>query len=79
MSRREKLLAKMRFSPWSIRFAEVEALLKHEGFALVNKRGSHRTFAHADGRSLVIVQPHGGRKTCHRDDIRDLLRVLNLT
>jgi predicted RNA binding protein YcfA (HicA-like mRNA interferase family) len=76
MSRREKLLGKMRASPGAIRFSEVEALLRHEGFVLFNARGSHRTFHRADGRLLTIVRPHGGRKTCHPDDIRKILEAL---
>jgi predicted RNA binding protein YcfA (HicA-like mRNA interferase family) len=70
MSRRDKLLVKMRRSPQSVRFGEVEALLRHEGFVLFNRRGSHCTFHRADGRLLTIVRPHGKRETCHPDDIR---------
>ena len=44
MSRREKLIEKMRRTPGSIRFAEVEALLRHQGFVLFNTRGSHRAY-----------------------------------
>jgi predicted RNA binding protein YcfA (HicA-like mRNA interferase family) len=76
MSRREKLLAKMKASPGSIRFSEVEALLRHEGFVLFNARGSHRTFHRADGRVLTLVRPHGRRNTCHPDDIRKILEAL---
>ena len=76
MARREKLIDKMRNRPGSIRFTEVEALLKYEGFVLFNQRGSHCTFHRADGRVLTIVKPHGGRKTCHPSDVRRLLRVL---
>ena len=36
MSRREKLIEKVRRTPGSIRFAEVEALLRHQGFVLFN-------------------------------------------
>ena len=78
MSRREKLLEKMRNSPGSIRIGEVDALLRHEEFVLFNQRGSHRTYHHADGRVLTIVVPHGRRKTCHPADIRKLLKVLAL-
>lgn len=78
MSRRDKLIAKMRSTPGKIGFAEVNALLRCEGFILFNKRGSHRTYHHADGRLITIVVPHGGRKTCHRDDIKKLIEVLNL-
>lgn len=76
MSRREKLLEKMRRTPGSSRFPEVEALVRHEGFVLFNSRGSHRTYHRADGRLLTVVRPHGGRKTCHPDDIRKLLEAL---
>ncbi len=51
MSRREKLIDKMRNRPGSIRFNEVEALLRYEGFVLYNQRGSHGTYHRADGLS----------------------------
>ncbi|MCF6286234.1 MAG: type II toxin-antitoxin system HicA family toxin [Candidatus Hydrogenedentes bacterium] len=76
MTRRHKLLDQLRNSPGNIRFSQVEALLKHEGFVLFNQRGSHRAYHRADGRVLTIVKPHGGRKTCHPSDIRKLLEAL---
>ena len=76
MSRREKLVEKMSRSPGSIRFSEVAALLRHEGFVLFKSRGSHRTFRRADGRILIVVAPHGGHETCHPEDIRKLLGAL---
>lgn len=78
MSRRDKLVQKMRNTPTAIRFRQVDSLLRYEGFILFNKRGSHRTYHHADGRLITIVVPHGKRKTCHPDDIRRLLEVLGL-
>lgn len=79
MSRRDKLLDKMRSAPGSIRFEQVDALLRYEGFVLFNKRGSHRTYHRADGRVITIVRPHGQHKTCHPDDIRKLLKVLEMS
>jgi len=76
VTRREKLLEKMRNNPSSIRFGEVEALLRAEGFVLFNQRGSHQTWHRRDSRLLTLVRPHGGRKTCHPTDIRKLLEVL---
>lgn len=76
MSRRAKLIEKMRNSPSKIRFGEVDSILRYEGFVLFNKRGSHRTYHHPSGRLVTIVRPHGGRKTCHPEDIRKLLGVL---
>lgn len=77
MSRREKLLEKMRTRPGDIRFMEVDALLRTHEFVLFNQRGSHCTYHRADGHVLTIVKPHGGRKTCHPADIRRLLKVLS--
>jgi len=76
MSRREKLIVKMRSNPGAIRFSQVDALLRYEGFVLFNQRGSHCTYHREDGRLLTLVRPHGGRKTCHPADIRRLLEVL---
>ena len=76
MSRRDKLLAKMQTTPGNIRFEEVDALLRHEGFVLFNQRGSHCTYHRADGRLITIVKPHDKRKTCHPDDVRKLLEAL---
>lgn len=76
MARREKLIAKMKSRPGDVRFADVDALLKYEGFVLFNQRGSHCTYHRVDGRVLTIVKPHGGRKTCHPSDVRRLLKAL---
>jgi predicted RNA binding protein YcfA (HicA-like mRNA interferase family) len=76
MSRREKLIEKMRRSPANIRFGEVQSLLRYEGFVLFNRRGSHCTYHRADGRLLTIVRPHGKRKTCNPDDVRKVLEAL---
>ncbi len=77
MSRREKLIAKMQNSPRSIRFGEVDALLRSEGFVLFNKRGSHRTYHHVDGRLITIVVPHGRRKTCSPADVKKVLDLFD--
>ena len=62
----------------AFRFAEVQALLRDQGFVLFNTRGSHRTYHDASGRVLTIARPHGSRKTCDPDDIKTLLEVLGL-
>jgi len=76
MGRREKLIEKLRRSPQGIRFGEVQALLRHEGFVLFNRRGSHCSYHRGDGRLLTVVRPHGKRKTCHPEDIRKILEAL---
>ena len=76
MSQREKLLAKMRRAPGSIRFAEIDALLKSYDFVLFNSRGSPHAYHHVDGLTITIVRPHGNKKTCNPRDVRRLLEIL---
>ena len=76
MSRWEKLLELMRSTPGEIRFSQLQALLRHEGFRVINKRGSHFTYQHDDGRLVVVVRPHGNHKACHPKDIRKALAIL---
>ncbi len=68
----------MRRTPADVPFSQVEALLRYEGFVLLNSRGSHRTYHREDGKVLTIVQPHGQQKTCSPEYIRRLLEVLGL-
>lgn len=41
MTRRDKLVERMLNQPGDIRFSQVDALLRYEGFVLFNPRGSH--------------------------------------
>jgi hypothetical protein len=54
VTRRAKLIESMRASPGNIRFAQVGALLKYEGFVLFNSRGG-KTCHPADVRKLLEV------------------------
>lgn len=78
MARRDKLIAKMRTQPRAIDFREVDALLRYEGFVIVNRRGSHFTYHHANGTVVTVVRPHGKRRTCHPSDIKRVLEALRL-
>ncbi len=77
MTRRQKLIEKMQNSPGSIRFGEVETVLRRSGFVLFNQRGSHCTYHRADGRVITVVKPHGGRKTCYDSDVDRVLRMID--
>jgi predicted RNA binding protein YcfA (HicA-like mRNA interferase family) len=78
MSKRDKLVERIRANPRNVRFADVVSLLRHEGFVLFNQRGSHCTFHRRGGRLLTIVKPHGRHKTCHPADVKKILAALNL-
>ncbi len=78
MTKRDKLILRMQNAPNSIRFAEVQTLLRQESFVLFNQRGSHCTYHRQDGRLVTIVKPHGRHKTCHPVDIKKLMKALGL-
>jgi len=59
MSRREKLLAKIRNNPKGVRFEELTQLLEWYGFELKRVRGSH--YSYTRGHHNLIVtrrRPH---------------------
>lgn len=60
MSRREKLIAKIRARPAEARFADVQVLLEEFGWQLQRESGSHVTFA-KDGERSITIPKVGGR------------------
>jgi predicted RNA binding protein YcfA (HicA-like mRNA interferase family) len=73
MSKREKLLEKMRQSPKGIRFEEIDALLTHFGF-LRKQEGSHCTYRHAKYPLKVTVVMK--KPFINSDAVRDILNIL---
>lgn len=75
MTKIDKLLKKLRESPKNIRFEELESVLLSLGFTLRNVRGSH--YYYKKGSELIlVVKPHGKRKFCAPQDVKDVLRYL---
>jgi len=73
MSRREKLLAKIRNNPKGVRFGELTKLLEWYGFELKRVRGSHH--AYTRGHYNLIVpkrKPH-----LHSYAVKDALKTLD--
>lgn len=73
MSRREKLLARIRNNPRGVRFEELAKLLEWYGFELKRVRGSHH--AYTRGHHNLIVprrKPH-----LHSYIVKDALEILD--
>lgn len=59
MSRRDKLLAKIKNNPRAVRFEELTKLLEWYGYELARIRGSHHLFLRGADRVLIARQiPH---------------------
>nr|BAL55171.1 hypothetical protein HGMM_F23G10C24 [uncultured Acetothermia bacterium]BAL55472.1 hypothetical protein HGMM_F27H04C30 [uncultured Acetothermia bacterium]BAL60212.1 hypothetical conserved protein [Candidatus Acetothermum autotrophicum] len=71
----KKRLAKLKRNPKHVRFDQLDALLRAAGFTLRGVHGSH--YYYKRGKKLItLVKPHGGRKFCAPQDVKDLVRYL---
>jgi len=76
VSQWEKLLAEIRRGNRSVRFSELKKALMSSGWELVNIRGSHHTFK-KEGKTLVLVKPHGNQKTFHPKTLKDIAKLFD--
>jgi len=56
MSRRDKLLAKIRNNPRGVRFDELTKLLEWHGFELARVKGSHHLYLRGERRITIVWQ-----------------------
>ena len=78
MARDDKIVSKMKQSPRSVRFEELDGFLKRRGFE-ATQRGSHVQYRRAADRiRFSVVRPHGGEKTVNQNAIREILERLEL-
>jgi len=68
-------IARLRQNPKHVRFQELQAVLEAAGFSLRRVRGSHYYYKRAE-ELVGIVKPHGGRKYCAPQDVKDVLHYL---
>lgn len=81
MARDEKLIRRMKQSPKSFRFEEIDGFLRRQGFEADQPQGgsSHYTYRRADGTKITVVRPHGGgEKHVHPQAIKTIVRTLDL-
>jgi len=78
VSRREKLIARMKANPHRVRFAELQAIANSEGFMKFNQRGSHVTFRHRDGRRFTVTIPHGHEAYLVASQVKGILEKIGL-
>ena len=61
MSKRDKLLEKARSNPKGLRFAELQTLLKQQGWTFDHQTGSHHIWYSPKGTRLPIQEGKGGK------------------
>jgi len=75
MTKKEKLLAKIRNNPKEVRFEDLEGLIINHGFEKAGGKGSHNVYV-KENTVITVVRPHGRNKFCHPLDVKGVLDVL---
>jgi predicted RNA binding protein YcfA (HicA-like mRNA interferase family) len=74
MSKRDKLLEKIRRNPKDVTFKELDQLLQSFDYELVRTKGSHSIYRRRDARPITVArrQPH-----VHSDAVKEVLRGID--
>lgn len=75
MSRKDKIIKKIRQNPSGIRFEEIESLLLGLGFRKRQSGSSHCVYRKED-KIIMIVKPHKGEKFTAVVDVKKVLEYL---
>jgi predicted RNA binding protein YcfA (HicA-like mRNA interferase family) len=79
MSKKQKLIDKLKSKPRDMTFIEMETLLSSLGFERSNKgrtSGSRVVFVHSSAQPMELHRPHGGRKELLGYQVNKILKVL---
>ena len=74
MSKRDKLLEKIRRNPKDVTFKELDQLLQSFGYELVRTKGSHSVYRRPGAPPITVArrQPH-----VHSDAVKEVLRGID--
>lgn len=77
MSQIEKLLQKFNRAPQTVRYADIERILRHVGFEHIHTRGSHAKWKHRALLHDIIVLVHNNEcKKFYKQQIYTQIRPL---
>lgn len=69
-------ITRLKIGKKSIRFNELEQILKRHGWDLQSVAGSHHIYTKAGRLPVMIVKPHGNHKYCHPMDVVKVIAEL---
>jgi predicted RNA binding protein YcfA (HicA-like mRNA interferase family) len=74
MSKRDKLLERIRRNPKDVAFQDLDQLLQAFGYELVRTRGSHSAYRRSGAPPITVArrQPH-----MHSDAVKEVLRAID--
>lgn len=65
-------------SKTSIRFKNLERILKQHGWSVQSTRGSHHVYSKDGYLPIMMVRPHGKHKYCHPRDVNKVIEQLEI-
>lgn len=80
MTKHEKRLQRARNNPKAVSYNDFVSILENEGYTIRMGKGSHRKAERMVGDakfSITFVEPHGKRKTMHKQATLRLLTQLD--
>jgi predicted RNA binding protein YcfA (HicA-like mRNA interferase family) len=75
MSKKDKVIKKIKQNPSGVRFREIESLLLGLGFTKRQSGSSHCIYRKED-KIIMIVKPHKGEKFTALVDVKKVLKYL---
>lgn len=76
MSKKDKIIKKIRENPSGVRFEEIESLLSRLGFRKRKGSSSHYVYIKEDAPPIMVVKPHRGEKFTAVVDVKKILEYL---
>lgn len=69
MTSYNKLIQKMKNAPMTIRFDEIEKVLRNNGFVFTRQKGSHVVFRNEVKGTNIVIPKKNPVKECYVEDV----------
>ena len=76
MAKKQDDLTRLKGNKTSVRFNDLERILKRHGWGLQSMSGSHHVYSKAGRLPVMIVKPHGKHRHCHPMDVIKVIAEL---
>jgi predicted RNA binding protein YcfA (HicA-like mRNA interferase family) len=76
MAKKENPLTRLKKHKTNIGFSELVHILRDKGYVEQSIKGSHHIFGKKGNLPVMIVKPHGGKKSCHPMDVNKVIKML---
>jgi predicted RNA binding protein YcfA (HicA-like mRNA interferase family) len=76
MVKKESPLVRLKKHKTNVGFSDLVHVLNQNGYVEQSVKGSHHIFGKQGHLPIMIVKPHGGKKSCHPMDVNKVIKML---